>query len=210
MSAFLEGVLLCANLMMILFVVFYVFRLRGKERALDTKEKSIDTNYHTVVDNALLKERKILEDATNEADQIIGEAQHVSHDTQAMVDQALKGMMHDIQQQAVHTAHAFTQSYQESLRQIATSSLTDFQTVAKNLEAEMEQQVRTFRETILPGMEKELEEYKKSRMKQTEQTISQIVQTVSQELLNKSLSLTDHQNLLIESLEKAKKKGLFD
>jgi hypothetical protein len=59
-------------------------------------------------------------------------------------------------------------------------------------------------------MQKELDGYKQSRINQIEQMISRVIQEASQEILNKSISVDDHQKLLMESLEKAKKEGVFD
>jgi hypothetical protein len=77
------------------------------------------------------------------------------------------------------------------------------------MEAELQKQTATFRDSLLPQMEQELDEYKKIRLQQADRTITQVIQEVSQEILNKSISLDDHQRLLIEALEKAKKEGVF-
>ncbi len=74
----------------------------------------------------------------------------------------------------------------------------------------MRQQSKAIQESMLPALQKELEAYKAMRLKETEQTVQRIVQKASQEILNKSLSLDDHQNLVIQSLEKAKKEGVFE
>ena len=234
---------IAADLMIFLFVGYYLIKIRSKEKNLEKKEGKIDTNYHQIVDNALAKERKILEDATNEADQIITGAQYIRLASKETVDQAMQKMVADIQKEAVNTSNSllnisntsketvnqtmqkmvsdiqkeavvttrdFMNSYQTSLKQLASQSLKDFQNVVKGLEIDLQKQIKDFHETLLPNLEKELEDYKQARLKQTEQTITRIIQQVSQETLNKSISLNDHQNLLIESLEKAKKEGIFD
>lgn len=198
------------NLILVLFVIYYIAKLRTKEKELSQKETKIDTNYHQIVDNALSKERKILEDATTEASQIITNAQYVNTSSKQAVDQALNTMLHDVQGDAVKAADTFKTSYVASLEQIAHTSLGDFQNVTKELKTDLEQQIKTFHDTLLPGLQKELEAYKQSRMKQAETTITRVVQEVSQEVLNKSISFEDHQKLMTESLDKAKKEGLFD
>ena len=76
--------------------------------------------------------------------------------------------------------------------------------------ASLEQQNKEFQDTLLPQIEKEVEYYKKARMQEIDQAVTSIVQKASQEIFNKSISIADHQNVVIQSLEKAKKEGFFD
>lgn len=199
-----------ANLLVFAFIVYYFLRLRSKEKQLEKKEVKIDADYHQIVNNALTKERKIITDATSEADQIIKSATYVSTASQKVLEDALHKMMLDVHTQATDSARSYITNYQKALHQLATSSLTDFQAIVKAVEVDMQHQTKTFRDAYLPALNKQLEEYKIIRMKETEQQITRIVQQVSQELLNKSISLDDHHTLLVQSLEKAKKEGFFD
>ena len=61
----------------------------------------------------------------------------------------------------------------------------------------------------LLNLQKDIEAYKESRYADAEESVKQIVQKVSQEVLNKSISLEDHQKMVIDALEKAKKEGVF-
>lgn len=205
-----QYITLWADLLIFIFVGYYFWEFRTREKALKKKETKVDTEYHKIVDDALTKERKILEDATVEAEKIIADTSYISKATKETVDQALQKMVLDIQKEALATAQSFTQSYQASLNQIATSSLHDFQNVAKELEGDLQKQVKEFHETLLPNLQKELEGYKQSRLEQTDQTINKIIQKVSEEVLNISLPISEHQTLLIQSLEKAKKEGIFE
>jgi len=198
------------NLVIALFVVYYFMKLRSKEKDLETKETKIDTNYHQIVDDALTKERKILDDAAAEAGQIITQAQYVNTTSKQTIDQALQKMIADLEHDAQGAASEFKKSYGASLNEIATTSLQGFKGVAHELQTDLEKQIKEFHESLLPTMQKELEAYKQSRLKQAEHVITQIVQEASQDILNKSISFEDHQKLMIDSLEKAKKEGLFD
>ncbi len=98
-------------------------------------------------------------------------------------------------------------SYQTVLQQIANASLMDFQTTTKNLNGELQKQIADFKVTMMPRIEKELEEYRASRMKETEQMVGRIVQKASQDIFNKTISLDDHHKLMVDALEKARKEG---
>ncbi|HZE86612.1 MAG TPA: hypothetical protein VE090_00235 [Methylomirabilota bacterium] len=198
------------NLVIVLFLIFYLIKLRVKEKAVEEKTTKIDTNYHQVVDDALSKERKILADATFEADKIITDAKYVNTSSKTAIDHALSKMIDDINNETVDVTHDFKKSYIASLTQVSSTSVTDFEKIMKGLETDLQKQLKEFHETLLPNLEKELESYKQARIKQTEQTIIRVIQEASQEILNKTISLNDHQHLVIQSLEKVKQEGGFE
>lgn len=199
-----------ADLVLFLFVGYYLMRLHAKEKEVEKKESKIDKDYHHIVDDALSKERQIIDDATSQADKILLETQMMSEASQSSVDKALEAMLADLKKDSANAAETYRKTYQESLKQVTDQSLKEFQTISKELEESLHKEISTFHNTMLPTLEKELAGYKEMRMKQTEAMIKDIIQKVSQEMLNKSISLDDHQKLLIASLEKAKREGTFD
>jgi F0F1-type ATP synthase membrane subunit b/b' len=199
-----------ANICIFLYVAYYILKLRKKEKILSEKETKIDTNYHQVVNDALSKERKILEDATSEADQILTGAKQLDDTSQKALDASLQKLSTQMQKQAESTAQYFLTNYSAVLHQIANTSLSDIQNTTKHLGGQMQEEMKKVHDSLLPTLQKELDEYKTNRMKQAEQAVTKIVQKASQEVLNKSISLEDHQKLMVEALEKAKKEGLFE
>lgn len=199
-----------ADVVLFFFVWYYLWDLRAKEKWIEKERLKTDSSYHHVVDEALAKERKILDDATKEATQIISGTEYVASSSKETVDQALQQMEDDIEKGVGDTSQEFSRTYSATLQKVAKQSLTEFQAITHGLGADLQKQTKEFRESLMPTIEKELEEYKKMRLQQADRTITHIVQEVSQEILNKSLPLEDHQRLIIESLEKAKSEGVFD
>lgn len=206
----LQIIQICTDFLILIFFIYYFLHLRAKEQDLNRREGKLDTDYHQVVEGALSKERKILEDAAREADQIIADSRFVSKSVKDEVGNALQSMVVDVQNEAIDTARTFTANYQLSLQQLATQSMGDFRNILKGLQDDLQRQVVEFRQSLLPALEKDLQEYKKTRLKETDRMVISIVQKSAQEILNKSLSLEDHQTLVLDSLEKAKKNGVFD
>ena len=192
------------------FIWYYLWDMRGKEKQVDEIRKKTDDNYHHVVDEALAKERKILDDATSEASQIITKTEFLTEQSTTNLKDTLQQMENALEKDAGNTTHEFTKTYSTSLQKLAAESLKEFQTITKNMEIDLQNQTKNYRDSMLPKLQKELEEYKTMRMQQAERTITHVIQEVSQEILNKSLSIDDHERLLMESLEKAKKEGAFD
>lgn len=216
------------NLLILVFAGYYFLKFRKKEKALQKKESATDIQYHQIVNDALSKERKILDDATHAADRIITGANYVNKETKEEVYNALQSMGNDLQKEAEKVARDFLGSYRHSLNQITASTISgldktskdmnlelqkqnkNFQDITIGIHADLQKRIKEFHEVRLSALEKELDEYKQERLKQTEKIISVIIHEASQEILNKSISLEDHQALLLESFEKAKKKGLLD
>jgi F0F1-type ATP synthase membrane subunit b/b' len=198
------------DIFIIIFIVLYYIRLHNKEKALEEKENKIDSDYHRVVDDALNKERKILDDATSEADKIISDTKYATKASKESIDEALQKMAAELQSSTQQTTHAFLTYFHNSLSQISYKQLVEFQNTIKKFEEDLSRQSEDFRKSLLPKMEQQLEEYKQKRIKESEKSINQIVQKASQEVMNRSISTEDHQKLVLDALEKAKKEGIFD
>jgi F0F1-type ATP synthase membrane subunit b/b' len=218
---------LLANTAVLLFVGYYFIKFKGVEKEFEKKEKKVDKEYHRVVDDALEHERKILSDTTNEAEHIIAEAKYVSSSSKEILEQALQKTVNDILKESLAMGHTYLDTYQSSLKEISQESqktLTqvskgfeedlkkqteDFRLTAKSLETSLQKQIQDFHNSLLPTLEKELESYKTERLKQIEEMVVEITQKASQEVLNRSIPQSEHQKLIIESLEKAKKEGVL-
>ncbi|HSA83493.1 MAG TPA: hypothetical protein VLF20_01230, partial [Patescibacteria group bacterium] len=152
---------------------------------------------------------KILEDATSQAGHILNDAQYINQQSKTTVDHALEKMLTDVRAETNEAVKDVKTRYITSIGQLAESSLHDFQTVSQQLKLDLSAQLKIFHDTLLPNMEKEVETYKQQRFKQVEQSIGKIVQQAAQDMFSKSLSLEEHQKLLVDSLEKAKRDGMF-
>lgn len=185
-----------------------------------------------IIEGAVAESSQIMQIATHQANQILSGAQYLSQTTKASLDSALERMVVDVQtassnskitldqalQKIVVNVHkeAFdagkdvTNSYQASLKHMVNISLSGFQNVTSELELDLQKQIKEFRQSLLNNLEKEIDQYKAAKIKRIDQVSISIAQKVSQEVLNKSLTMEDHESLVIKSLEKAKKEGVFD
>lgn len=205
----LQLISLGTNVLVILFIAFYFLHARKKERNLEKKALEQENQYDQTIGDALSKEREIISSAKDEAATIIHDAKIETQEAQETIDQAFASLTDKIEQASIDESAEMLNSYSETLKKLIATSLTDFATITKSLEGDMQKQVQEFRSTLLPNMEKELENYKALRLKQSEETITQIVKKVAQEVLNKSLSIEDHQKLVLDALDRAKAEGVF-
>jgi hypothetical protein len=206
-----------ADLIVFFFAGYYLFKfikrekqLEEREKVLEEKQGKMDIDYHQIVDNALSKERKILGDAIDEAKTIIANTQYVSQDSKEIVNKALQEMAINIKKESDDIGRQFIDNYRYSINRVAATSLGDFQTITKGFGMDLDRQIKEFSKTLLPNLEREIESYKQERIKGVNKTVEAIVQKVAQKALNKSIPPADHNNLILDSLEKAKKEGIFD
>ena len=210
LSNLLLSIVLASNLIILCFITYYLVSLKNTKKRVEKKENEIDSNYHHVVDEALSKERKILDDATNEADQIISNAKYLTNEEKQEIDNTIKNLVINLQKEGEAISHSFTSEYSASVKQMSTESLTEFKNIMIELQTGLRAQIQQFNQSLLPQAEKEIETYKASRMQEIDKAVTQIIQKASQDIFNKSISTQDHEKLIMESLEKAKKEGLFN
>ncbi len=207
-----------------------------KEGKIETDYQQIVENSRSqerqIIENAMNQSNQMMSVATHQANQILAGTQYISQTTKATLDTALSKMITDVQgtsstskisleqalqkivvdvhREAFDTGREFTTHYSTTLKQLTTVSLAGFQNVASELELELQKQIKDFRQNLLANLEKEVEVYKQQKMRRIDQASTHIVAQVAQEVLNKSLTLDDHENLVVRSLERAKKEGVFD
>jgi hypothetical protein len=201
---------LASGIVIFVFVGYYILSLRAKEKRLQKQESAVDTDYHKVVNKALTEERKILDDASSQASDIITQSKYLSEESQKEINDAIKAVVSQIKKEGENITREFTGEYTSSLKNLSNESLTEFQKIMSELQTDLNKQNKDFQNTLLPEIQKEVEAYKKIRMQQVDQAVTGIVQKASQEIFNKTISIADHQAVIIQSLEKAKKEGIFD
>jgi hypothetical protein len=210
--------------------------IEERERKLGTDHKQIVesglSQERQMIEQAVSQSNQIMQVATHQANQILAGTQYISQSSKASLDvalqrlvvdaqnsgssakialdQALQKIIVDVHREAFNSGQQFSNSYNSSLKQISTVSLNSFQTLTGSLELELQQQIRDFRAKMLDNLEKEVEDYKKHKIQRIEQASTTLVQRVAQETLNKTLSVEDQHALLIQSLERAKREGVFD
>lgn len=216
-SIFIPVIIPTFNLMVFCALGFYLWvlikqkkQLEKQESELKNKQQQVESGYQQIINSALTKERAILESATQKATSILSNAQIIANTSKDTLDKAIQQMTLDVQKQASTSSNEFLNNYKTILGQVSEKSLVNFQNTLKNFESDTQKQVQQFRQSMIPAIQKELEEYKNQRFSEADKKINSIIQEVSKKVLNKSITTEDHQKLIIESLEKSKKEGIFD
>lgn len=206
----IQFVVATANILVLIFLVYYLLKLNQKEKELDHRESTLQNVQQKAITDAVTTEKKIIDDATKEAQDILQSTQYAAKFSKESLDLALERLMHEVKQELVATAKEHMSQFNTSLKTLDTTSVTDFQQVAKDMEVDLQKQIKEFHEALFPNLKKEMDDYRQAKIQETEQIVIQVVQKVARELLSKTISLDDHHALMLKALEKAKKEGMFE
>lgn len=214
-------------LVLIVFTIAYLYYLYTKEREFQSKEQEVNQNTSKIIEEAQSKANEIVQRAVEKAQNTIEQTEYLRADlvknleanlnqlasrtlqlfkaNSQNVDQEYKSLFENTKQEYVTKIN----NTLKSLEQIAGSELDEF---SKNLKKEtLDSQVfigaRINEE--FEKKQKEIEEYKSQRLKAIDENINKIIAKVAQNVLGRAIPLEEHEQLVLDALEKAKKEEVF-
>ncbi len=208
-------------------VVFYLSRITKNLHAnLNMKDEALQKNAN-LLDEARIKALNLIDDANNKALDIINKVT-LSTDIASENFKEDLSRVSSLQIKEFEKATAdFTALYSQILQDLKTKNIEVFQNVSKDIEVNTTDEIKNFKEsmqklTVLSQKEvkkkidsdyknskKEIENYKKEELQKIDQGIYELLEKVSKLVLGKALSLSEHEDLIQKSLQKAKKEGAF-
>lgn len=126
------------------------------------------------------------------------------------------------------TTANFLKLYGEVLRDLQSKNIELLQNISKNIETDTINEINNFKEslekqTVLSEdlvrekidadyltVRQEIEAYKEKKLKKIDDEIYETLEKISKLVLGKALSLSEHEDLILKSLEKAKQEGVFE
>ncbi|MEK7573551.1 MAG: hypothetical protein AAB531_03950 [Patescibacteria group bacterium] len=198
-------------------------KMMVREQRYDELFKGMDEKAVDLLENARKKSADIIEEATQKAQQIITQSQSLNNSSRKMLDEALETL---IKQQTSHFEKAsqdFLQVYKKELNFLRENTVEIAKTTSKAIEADTLKEVDDYeqilqKETIgsqkiveekieedYAKTQKEVSAYKVEMLKKIDEEIYAILESVSKEAIGKSIPLAQHEQLIIDALEKAKK-----
>ena len=122
----------------------------------------------------------------------------------------------------------FIKLYGRVLQDLKSKNIELFQNISKDIEVHTMEEIKNFKDSMgkltvssenlvkkkidadYRASKKEIENYKEGELKKVDDEIYKLLERVSNLVLGKSLSLSEHEDLIQKSLEKAKKEGAFN
>ena len=169
-----------------------------------------------LLSDAQVSANQIVKDATSKAEAIVKGAQNIDVSQQQMIVKALEAQ-----------SQKYIALYQTSLKAIEQQALSAVQgapeeikkgiqaqinLVGQNLSKELvgtQNQFRIAMDTAYKNMQIDLESYKKAKINKVDENVLEAIESIAQEVIARSIPVEDHEQLILKSLDQAKKEGLF-
>ena len=201
-------------------------KFNAYQKEADELMAQVHKNEADLLETARIKAGKIVEDANKRAAQIIGSSNNLNSESKKMLDNALVTLLKHQTSYFEKASSDFLEAYKRELESLKQKNIDIVKNVSKDIEEDTVKEVEDFdnilqKETfaaqkiVEDKIEKEystaqqnVQDYKNEMLKKAEEEIYKILETVSKLTLGKSIPLADHEQLIIEALEKAKKDGI--
>lgn len=206
----------------LVIIVFYLSKI--------TKIIHGNTNFQNDIDplyDAKTKAIKIIDDANNKAIDIVS---NVTLSKNTALENFKQEIAHvaAIQTEEFEKATSeFTKSYFQTLQELKIKNIEAFQNVSKDIEMNSAEEIKNFKESLQKITtssqnevqkkieteyliaKKEIDDYRREGLEKTSAKIYEILEKTAKIVFNKAINLSEHEDLIIKSLETAKKGGLF-
>lgn len=212
------------------FTFSYLQYFKTKEKELEEKSKQllISPASEDIILDAHASADKLVEKAAEDAQAIIANTKvlerQIKEDVASIYKKMVRNNSEDTNEQAKKITKSYTQALQlvkqeyvkqmnehlTKLRSATEKEVTDFVDIVRRETIDAQQYVGRKINTEYEAIEKELEAYRKQRLDKIDVSIKTILLKVSEEVLGKSISLADHEKLVLESLRQAKQEALFE
>ena len=173
------------------------------------------------------KAAKIIDEANNRALDIINKTNLSTDIASDNFNQEVKRIASLQIKEFEKATSDFLKLYTQVLQDLKSKNIEVFQNVSKDIEVNTIGEIKNFIESMEAltvsseklvkkkidtdylTIKKEIENYREEELKKIDQEIYRLLEKVSKLVLGKALSLSEHEDLIEKSLEKAKKEGVF-
>lgn len=202
--------------------VIYIRKLHRYQKENDTLKQQIQEKSIMLVANAREKAIRIIEEASIEAQRILSRVESFDNAAKQMLMKEIQYIAEKQKESLLTSTEELYEGYQTLIKENMLNSINIFKNISKNVEQTAILEVQDFKETMeketmqsqkivqekiraeYKELEKELDEYKMQKLKKIDETIYQLLQTVSRDLLAKVINLEDHKRLILLSLDQLK------
>ncbi len=206
----------------LIVIVVYLSRIAKNNSSFDVKEENFQKN-EKILDETRIKAARILDDANSKALDIINK---VTLSTDLSSDNFSQGLLRVSSEQIKEfekVTSDFTKVYSQTLQDLRSKNIEIFQNTSKDIELNASEELKNFKESMdkltsqsqgevekkidtdYQSAKGEIENYKKEQLEKIDSDIYELLEKISKTILGKTISLSDHEDLIEKSLEKAKK-----
>jgi hypothetical protein len=206
---------------------FLLFKATKNQHANSDKKDGTVQKNADLLDSTRVKAIKIIDDANNQALDIISKATLLANTSSENFKENLSHTSSAQIKEFEKATSDFSTLYFQVLQDLKTKNIEVFQNVSKDIEANTTEEIKSFRESMQKlttssedeirkkiaadygTLKIEMENYRKEKMQKIDGEIYKLLEGISKLVLGKAINLSDHEDLIEKSIEKAKKEGVF-
>ena len=209
-----------------LFLYSFV-RLKGANKKLDKRQSDENKRWQELEIKAEKDYQEIISVANKKASEIIAQAMQVNQDTVKTFENTVSTMLQNQKSNIEQKSEEISKKHEIEINELnnkiillltsvykeidssTKAGLENYKNVIKQQTFEAEKLAQERMKTEYEKLEKEIAEKKQQRLQQLEENIYKILNNISKEIIGKTLDLTSHEDLIIKSIDKAKKEGVL-
>lgn len=214
----------------VVFLIYFIFLEFSPDKKIHDAQSVKENAYRkafSIIEEARGRSLKILQDSNAKAQKTLKDASFFNESSQILLNQQLKDMSDKQVSSLDVVSKQLLETYKKSVETEESKNIETLANVSKDLKDELLHEVDEFkeilhRETIesqqmvdqkvaaeFKKVEDEINAYKSRQLKKIDDTVYKILAVVSKDIFGRVLSLEDHQDLVLKSLEKAKDQSIF-
>lgn len=198
------------------FLVFIVVLFAFGYLILLFKYLDLRSKRKTYEKEALERSQKIIDRAIVEASAIISKAQVLEEEVKSKISQSTdeisetqKDVYKNILNEVKNQLYEVVQKASYDIKQDAQEEIASFANSVREETLATESEVKSKISEEYANLERDLEEYKRSKMAETSEAVEKLVAEVSKKVFSESLTNENHKDLILRALEEAKRNNVF-
>lgn len=223
----LPTILILSFLVLLGFIFLFVKYLFRKEEELEHKQQEAVHDYKHIIKNAHAKARSLLGKTTEAAEGIMLKTEYVTENIKSEMDQTLHRVVEQNTQVLDQSSHEALSEYQKSLEGMKEEFVNQVKQIVEKMKSSTDTEISDFnkilREETIDSQKyisqkinekfdttlKEIETYKQEQVGKIDASIGRIIRHVSEKVIGRAIPINQHEKLVLDSLEQAKKEGFF-
>lgn len=222
------AVLLLAGALVFLFFVYHkvASQLKEVQNERDTLRNNTNDAAHKIMEDARYQSMIILQKAEERAEQILADTKQFHIDAKRIFETELKDVTAAQSQELQKASLELVKNYEQKLASIESQDINLFKNMSETIEHDVTENLKEFKlalekQTVesqriisekldeqYASVRTEVDEYKKEQLQRVDEHILQLLEKITLLTLKKSLSLENHQDLVVEALQEARKEAL--
>lgn len=211
---------------LVVLIVFYaqvLNKLHLMQKDEEKLKQQINKKGEEVLDRAREKAEEVITEAVDKAQEILGSAALFNEKAKSILDRKLESVSKNQAGMLERSSLDLLKDYEKAIEELKQDNINLFRNISKNIETYASQELKDFKDTLqketvdsqkiveqkieeeFKKAEDDLKTYKLEQLKKIDESIFLLLHNISEMTIGKILNFEQHEELIIEALEKAKR-----